>query len=90
MRPQAPLPDRSILLAVQGLFDGRLLFSSERELAVRDPAVTSLIQTDKPRYRPGDAVRIRVVSFGAQRRPQGGPVDMVVKVRGPSAHGLIT
>ncbi|CAL8395081.1 unnamed protein product [Gadus morhua 'NCC'] len=75
----APLPDRSILLAVQGLFDGRLLFSSERELAVRDPAVTSLIQTDKPRYRPGDAVRIRVVSFGAQRRPQGGPVDMVVK-----------
>ncbi|CAL8312181.1 unnamed protein product [Boreogadus saida] len=76
----APLPDRSILLAVQGhLGDGRLLFSSERELAVRSPAVASLVQTDRPRYRPGDAVRVRVVSFGAQRRPRGGPVDVVVK-----------
>ncbi|CAL8395362.1 unnamed protein product [Arctogadus glacialis] len=76
----APLPDRSVLLAVQGrLSDGRLLFSGERELAVRSPTVTCLVQTDKPRYRPGDAVRLRVVSFGAQRRPHAGPVDVVVK-----------
>ena len=79
VRLQAPLPDRRVLLVVEGRADGSLLFANESWLEVRDPGVSSFVQTDKPRYRPGDTVRIRVVSLGPERRPHRGPVGVVIQ-----------
>ena len=82
VRLQAPLPDSRVLLVVEGRADRRLLFSDQSWLPVSEPMVSSFIQLDKPRYRPGDTVRIRVVSVGAERRPHPTcPVRLLIKVR---------
>ncbi|CAL8312262.1 unnamed protein product [Lota lota] len=77
--PQAPLLDSSLTLLVSGLAGPTRLFNNVTRLRVRNQDISSFIQTDKPTYRPGDTVRIRVVSIGVDRRPHKSPVNIVIK-----------
>ncbi|CAL8314960.1 unnamed protein product [Merluccius merluccius] len=77
-----PLVDPSCVtldLLVVGYAGGGLLFANRTLLRISARDISTFIQTDKPNYRPGETVRIRVVSVGADRRPHKSAVDIVIK-----------
>ncbi|KAK0155636.1 CD109 antigen [Merluccius polli] len=79
---RVPLVDPSCItldLLVMGFAGGGLLFANRTLLRISARDISTFIQTDKPNYRPGEKVRIRVVSVGADRRPHKSPVDIVIK-----------
>ncbi|KAJ3606841.1 hypothetical protein NHX12_026360 [Muraenolepis orangiensis] len=68
-----------IKLQVRGSVGNRLLFTNSTSLRIAAPDISTFVQTDKPDYRPGETVRIRVVSIGPDQRPHHGPVDVFIK-----------
>ncbi|XP_075122981.1 CD109 antigen-like [Leptodactylus fuscus] len=70
----------SYTLAVIGCGDTNTLVFSER---IRVKAQTNntliFIQTDKTTYKPGESVRIRVISVNHDLRPYKGVVDLIIK-----------
>ncbi|KAM4542793.1 CD109 antigen-like [Odontesthes bonariensis] len=69
-------------LTVRAYKTGSLIFSNTTTLAFNLRNVTSFIQTDKSRYKPGDTVLIRVVSVQLDNLPYKGRLD--ISLRDPS------
>uniref|UniRef100_H3CZE0 CD109 molecule n=1 Tax=Tetraodon nigroviridis TaxID=99883 RepID=H3CZE0_TETNG len=67
------------LLHVKGHVNEVEVFSNETELTFDPKCFSTFIQTDKPNYRPGQAVRMRVVSLGPDGRPNHSPVNVTVR-----------
>lgn len=56
------------------------VFSNKTELTLDAKCFSTFIQTDKPNYCPGQAVRIRVVSLGPDGKPNHSPVNITIRV----------
>ncbi|XP_073339906.1 CD109 antigen-like [Pagrus major] len=69
-------------LRVSGYKGDDLIFTNTTTLSFRN--VSTFIQTDRSRYRPGDTVKIRVVSVQFHNHPYKGRVD--VSIQDPSGN----
>lgn len=67
-------------LTVRGYRGDSLLFTNTTTLSFSPRNVSTFIQTDRSRYRPGDAVKLRVVSVQLDNHPYKGVVDISVQV----------
>uniref|UniRef100_A0AAY5K5V0 CD109 molecule n=1 Tax=Esox lucius TaxID=8010 RepID=A0AAY5K5V0_ESOLU len=66
------------LLGVTGIQEGRLLFTNATALNFNPESFTTFIQTDKHNYRPGDTVRMRVLSVQPDGKPHSGKLSLSV------------
>ncbi|XP_066460663.1 CD109 antigen-like [Eleutherodactylus coqui] len=73
------LPDNSFTLAVNGSAQNRLIFSDKIQISVEVKNISVLIQTDKPLYKAGENVKIRIISVNPDLKPYKGNVDLVIK-----------
>uniref|UniRef100_A0AAY5JX40 CD109 molecule n=1 Tax=Esox lucius TaxID=8010 RepID=A0AAY5JX40_ESOLU len=69
----------SLTLIVKGIQEGRLLFTNATALNFNPESFTTFIQTDKHNYRPGDTVRMRVLSVQPDGKPHSGSVDLSIR-----------
>ncbi|KAL0969280.1 hypothetical protein UPYG_G00224960 [Umbra pygmaea] len=69
----------SFTLLVNGTQGGRLVFTNTTTLRFNPRTFTTVIQTDKQNYRPGDLVRIRVLSVQPDGKPKHGSVDLSIQ-----------
>ncbi|XP_073529634.1 CD109 antigen-like [Phyllobates terribilis] len=76
--PADPLTT-SYTLAVIGCGDNTLAFSQRIQVKMQMKNTSIFIQTDKARYKPGESVRIRVISVDHDLRPHKGDVDIIIK-----------
>lgn len=67
-------------LTVRGYRGDSLLFTNTTTLSFSPRNVSTFIQTDRSRYRPGDTVKLRVVSVQLDNHPYKGVVDISVQV----------
>lgn len=67
-------------LTVRGYRGDSLLFTNTTTLSFSPRNVSTFIETDRSRYRPGDAVKLRVVSVQLNNHPYKGVVDISVQV----------
>lgn len=68
-------------LEVRGHAGAVEVFSNRTELHFDSKCLSTFIQTDKLNYRPGQEVKIRVVSVNPNGKPYVGPVDIIIRVR---------
>ncbi|XP_072220914.1 CD109 antigen-like [Leuresthes tenuis] len=79
------LSQNSLLnLTVRGYKMDSLIFSTTTTLTFSLRNVTSFIQTDKSRYKPGDTVLIRVVSVQLDNHPYKGRLEVSLRDPGGS------
>lgn len=76
-----PLPQGAPFnLTVRGYRGDSLIFTNSTALPFSLRNVSSFILTDRSRYQPGDAVKVRVVSLGLDHLPHKGRVETRVLV----------
>lgn len=56
------------------------MFSNKTELHFEPKHFSTFIQTDKARYLPGQAVKIRVLTVDPDGKPYVSPTDIIVRV----------
>ncbi|KAM9777955.1 CD109 antigen-like [Neosynchiropus ocellatus] len=66
-------------LTLTGYKDQGVIFSSRRTLSFRPTNVSSFIVTDRPRYYPGDSVKVWVASVESDNRPYEGGVGVSIQ-----------
>ncbi|XP_041063636.1 CD109 antigen [Carcharodon carcharias] len=66
-------------LAVQGYAEQRLLFSNWIDVEVVTETVSSLIQTDKAIYKPGQTVKIRAICIYPDLKPYLGKISVIIR-----------
>ncbi|XP_040284586.1 CD109 antigen-like [Bufo bufo] len=66
-------------LVVNGSAQNTRLFSDTRYIAVGMMNISVLIQTDKPLYKAGENVKIRIITVKPDRKPHKGNVDLVIR-----------
>ncbi|XP_044147056.1 LOW QUALITY PROTEIN: CD109 antigen-like [Bufo gargarizans] len=66
-------------LAVIGCGENMLAFSLRMQVKMQTKSVSIFIQIDKTAYKPGESVRIRVISVNRDLRPHKGDVDLIIK-----------
>ncbi|KAK0139942.1 CD109 antigen [Merluccius polli] len=71
-------PSAPVKLTVSGYQGGQLIFSNSTTLNVSLGDVSTSVQTDRARYRPGQTVRIRIASLHLDNRPYKGAVEISV------------
>ncbi|XP_047429099.1 CD109 antigen isoform X2 [Mugil cephalus] len=67
------------ILEVRGHTGGVQVFSNSTKLHFSTVGLSTIIQTDRPKYQPGQVVRIRAVSIRPDGRPEVSPVDVIVR-----------
>ncbi|XP_062857949.1 CD109 antigen [Trichomycterus rosablanca] len=81
--PPVPEDDQSsgspYELVVKGYISGVLLFSNSAQLQYMSKSVSILLQTDKPRYKPGQDVKIRALLINRDGKPYNKPVDIFIR-----------
>ncbi|KAL2081856.1 hypothetical protein ACEWY4_021674 [Coilia grayii] len=81
--PAVPASDMSYWhpyqLVIKGYEGDNMVFSNSTFLRFSPTSSSTFIQTDKANYKPGQAVRIRVVSIHTDGRPLNSTVDIVIK-----------
>uniref|UniRef100_A0A8C6VYS8 CD109 molecule n=1 Tax=Nothobranchius furzeri TaxID=105023 RepID=A0A8C6VYS8_NOTFU len=72
-----PLSQNSLLnLTVRGYSNSSLIFTGTSTLTPILQIVSSFIQTDRSRYKPGDTIKARVVSVQQDNKPYKGTVQI--------------
>ncbi|CAL8285857.1 unnamed protein product [Lota lota] len=71
-------PSGLVRLTVSGYQGEQLIFSNSTWLTVSRRNVSSSVQTDRVRYRPGQTVQIRIASLQLDNRPYRGPMEISV------------
>ncbi|CAH2248914.1 CD109 antigen [Pelobates cultripes] len=66
-------------LVVNGSVKNKLLFSNRVSLVKGKNKTCVLIQTEKPVYKPGETVKICVITVDRDLRPYKGQVDIIIK-----------
>ncbi|XP_075720274.1 CD109 antigen-like [Rhinoderma darwinii] len=69
----------SYMLVVNGSANNTLIFSERTQIFVEMKNITVLIQTDKPLYKPGENVKIRIISVHPNTKPHKGDVNLVIR-----------
>ncbi|XP_014826426.1 PREDICTED: CD109 antigen-like isoform X2 [Poecilia mexicana] len=72
-------PGRTYTLKVRGRRGSVQLFSNSTELHVDPRGVSTFIQTNQPRYLPGQMVKIRTVSVRSDGKPCSEPADVLIR-----------
>ncbi|XP_059211837.1 CD109 antigen [Centropristis striata] len=67
------------VLQVKGHVGGVEVFSNSTQLNFKLKGPKTFIQTDKQTYKPGQHVKIRVVSIHPDGKPDVSPVDIIIK-----------
>lgn len=67
-------------LQVKGYSDGQLLFSNHTVLSFEQKSFSVFIQTDKSVYKPGQEVKIRIVTLHPDLKPYNTPVNIYIRV----------
>ncbi|XP_043962934.1 CD109 antigen isoform X2 [Gambusia affinis] len=70
---------RTYTLKVRGRRGSVQLFSNSTELHVDPRGVSTFIQTNQPRYLPGQVVKIRTVSVRSDGKPCSEPADVLIR-----------
>ncbi|XP_053237251.1 CD109 antigen isoform X1 [Podarcis raffonei] len=65
-------------LLVKGYSEGRLLFSNHTALEFEHKSLSVFIQTDKTMYKPGQDVKIRVVTLYPDLKPYNTPMNIYI------------
>lgn len=68
------------MLVVNGSAQNTSIFSDKAQISVEMKKLSVLIQTDKPLYKAGENVRIRIITVYPDMKPHKGPVDLVIRV----------
>ncbi|KAK7904799.1 hypothetical protein WMY93_017406 [Mugilogobius chulae] len=63
-------------LTVKGYKGDEVIFTNTTNIAFSPRNLTTFIQTDRPRYQPGDHFRVRVVSVYLDNYPYNGKVEL--------------
>ncbi|KAJ7341665.1 hypothetical protein JRQ81_006104 [Phrynocephalus forsythii] len=66
-------------LYVSGYSEGRLLFSNHTALSFEPKSFSVFIQTDKSVYKPGQEVKIRVVTLHPDLKPFNAPANLYIR-----------
>uniref|UniRef100_A0A8C6Y3Q5 CD109 antigen n=1 Tax=Naja naja TaxID=35670 RepID=A0A8C6Y3Q5_NAJNA len=66
-------------LLVNGYSEGQLLFSNRTSLLFARKSFSVFIQTDKAMYKPGQDVKIRVVTLYSDLKPYNTPVNIYIR-----------
>ncbi|XP_061479122.1 CD109 antigen isoform X2 [Rhineura floridana] len=66
-------------LVVKGYSEGLLLFSNHTALEFEHKSLSVFIQTDKSMYKPGQDVKIRVVTLYPDLRPYNTPINIYIQ-----------
>ncbi|XP_077162751.1 CD109 antigen [Paroedura picta] len=79
--PALPLgsPAGDYNLLVKGYAERELLFSKHTALAFEQKSFSVFIQTDKSMYKPGQAVKIRIVSLHPDLKPLDALVNLYIR-----------
>ncbi|KAM3856320.1 CD109 antigen [Vipera latastei] len=79
--PSLPLgsTDANYELLVNGYSKGQLLFSKRTSLPFESKSFSVFIQTDKSTYKPGQDVKIRVVTLHSDLKPYSTPVNIYIR-----------
>ncbi|XP_017157583.1 CD109 antigen [Poecilia reticulata] len=72
-------PGWTYTLKVRGRRGSVQLFSNSTELHVDPRGVSTFIQTNQPRYLPGQVVKIRTVSVRSNGKPCSEPADVLIR-----------
>ncbi|XP_063765297.1 CD109 antigen-like [Eleginops maclovinus] len=72
-------PNSLLNLTVRGYKEDNLIFTNTTTVTFNPRNVSSVIQTDKSCYQPGDTVRVRVVSVQLNNHPYKGRVDISIQ-----------
>lgn len=67
-------------LTVRGYRGDNLLFTNTTTVHFTLKNVSTFIQTDRSHYRPGDTVKLRVLSVQLNNRPYKGRVAIAIQV----------
>ncbi|XP_062981026.1 CD109 antigen [Elgaria multicarinata webbii] len=79
--PALPIGSSSLNcdLLVKGYSEGQLLFSNLTDLSFEEKSFSVFIQTDKSVYKPGQEVKIRVVTLYPDLKPYNTPVNVYIR-----------
>lgn len=69
-----------LVLQVHGHDGMTEVFFNKTALHLDPKCFSTFIQTDRATYRPGQEVKIRVVTLDPHGKPYSGPVDIIVSV----------
>ncbi|KAM6912159.1 CD109 antigen [Xenentodon cancila] len=69
-------------LTVRGYKEDILIFTDTTTVSFDLRNVSSFIQTDRSRYKPGDTVKVRVVSVQLDNRPYKGRIGISLQIHG--------
>ncbi|XP_033844625.2 CD109 antigen [Periophthalmus magnuspinnatus] len=72
------LKSSSVTLTVRGYKGDEVIFTNTTTIAFNPRNVTTFIQTDRPRYPPGDRMRVRVASVDLNNYPYHGKVELSI------------
>lgn len=67
-------------LQVKGHSEGQLLFSNHTVLSFEQKSFSVFIQTDKSVYKPGQYVKIRIVTLHPDLKPYSTPINIHIRV----------
>lgn len=73
-------PNSLLNLTVRGYREDNLIFANTTTLTFSPRNVSTVIQTDRSCYQPGDTVKVRVVSVQLNNRPYKGRVEISIQV----------
>ena len=74
--PTLPAGDYTLRIEGRGADDGA--FTDNARVRVEEPAELLFVETDKPIYKPGQQVRIRVLRLDSDLKPLPGPVEVSI------------
>ncbi|KAK2826253.1 hypothetical protein Q5P01_020467 [Channa striata] len=77
--PGSVAQDSLFNLTVRGYRNNSLIFTNTTTLSVTLKTISTVVQTDRSRYQPGDTVRIRIVSVQLDKHPYKGIVGVSVQ-----------
>ncbi|XP_078085518.1 CD109 antigen [Mustelus asterias] len=77
--PTEGLPVNRYQLLVRGYAEESLLFSNSTDVEVIMETVSTLIQTDKAMYKPGQTVRIRAICIYPDLKPFLGKISVIIR-----------
>ncbi|XP_051780686.1 CD109 antigen [Erpetoichthys calabaricus] len=66
-------------LTVSGYTEGVLVFSESTQVDIAVKSFTTFIQTDKPLYKPGDEVKLRIISVNPDLKAYEGQINVTIK-----------
>ncbi|XP_017311017.1 CD109 antigen [Ictalurus punctatus] len=79
-----PIPEKNssywypYKLIVNGYIEQTLVFSNSTVLQYSPRSVSILLQTDKPKYKPGQAVKIRALVLTPDGKPYNKQIDIII------------